>query len=523
MNTNENTKNNKKEKNIVIQNIKTYTIILILSLITCGIFLRFHLVSDTYWNIGEGYENYKFYPLKDGRIINYLMLCVAQFINIPFEIYQLIMVIGSILCYNYAVYILFNFFIQKLNSKEKIVRLITFLGSFLIIYNPMTVESFAYTEMVIPLSIAFFTKAAILLNKQTESKSVNTIKSIIYVVLGSLCYQGTICFFATISIFCFTLNKDSKFKDWIKCLLKTLMVYLIGITIMVATIYILNRVLGTVRDNIEISLNIIYKIKTFIIISIYLLIKIPFNLFQDYLIVMCIITSLIILIIILRKENTKNKIINFLKYIMIVIVSVCSANCILLIQNTISVAARTSFSIGAIIGVSIIYLLFCYLNYKYKIKDNSDNKPREYDNMFVILLGLSIVFILINMYNYNNLAIQNYITQNQDKIYCEKINECITEYEESSNIKVKKAVFTKEIPYYDTYFNFRENIFTAKGIVTNYSDIHCLNYYTKRDLIKMEKDDYIYNNLYGEDRTNNHEFNKNQVKFWEDTVYIRIY
>ena len=52
MNTNENTKKYK---------IKIYLIILILSLITCGIFLRFHLVSDTYWNMGEGYENYKYY------------------------------------------------------------------------------------------------------------------------------------------------------------------------------------------------------------------------------------------------------------------------------------------------------------------------------------------------------------------------------------------------------------------------------------------------------------------------------
>ena len=160
-----------KEKKVKTKEInkKAILIIFILSLLTCGIFLRFHLVSDTYWNIGEGYEKYKLIPLKDGRIINFLILSIAEYINIPFEIYQLIMMIGSILCYNYAVYTIFIFLKEKINNKQKIIQAIILLGSFLIIYNPMTVETFAYTEMVIPLSILLFTKAAILLNMQNKS------------------------------------------------------------------------------------------------------------------------------------------------------------------------------------------------------------------------------------------------------------------------------------------------------------------------------------------------------------------
>lgn len=514
MNTNENTKKYK---------IKIYLIILILSLITCGIFLRFHLVSDTYWNMGEGYENYKYYPLKDGRILNFLMLLIANYINIPFEIYQLIMMVGSILCYNYAVYILFNFLVEKINNKEKMPKLIILLCSFIIIYNPMTVESFAYTEMVMPLSIALFTKAAIMLNKQSENKMINIIKSILYVAIGSLCYQGTICFFATISIFCFALNKENKFKDWIKFLLKTLLVYAIGIIIMFVVLNISNMMIGQSRDDFDVSINIFHKIKKFIILSVYFLIKEPFNLFSEHLILVCIIISLILLIIILRKEKAKSVLKSILKYIIIVAVSVFSANCILLIQDAISVAARTSFSIGAIIGISIIYLLFNYINYSYKPKEKNEDDIKQYDNIFVILSSLSIVFTLINMYNYNNLANQNYITQKEDKVYCQEINECITEYEKENNIKVTKVVFTKEIPYYETYYGFDENIFTCKGLVANYSNVWCLNYYTGRNLVKIEKDEEIYNKLYENDKTNNHEFNKSQVKFWDETVYIRIY
>ncbi len=517
----ENIEKEKKTKTKKI-NKKAILIIFILSLLTCGIFLRFHLVSDTYWNIGEGYEKYKLIPLKDGRIINFLILSIAEYINIPFEIYQLIMMIGSILCYNYAVYTIFIFLKEKINNKQKIIQAIILLGSFLIIYNPMTVETFAYTEMVIPLSILLFTKAAILLNMQNENKIENIIKCIICVILGSLCYQGTICFFAVISIFCFSINKENKIKDYINFLVKVLMIYAIGILLMFVVLNISNALLGKSRDDFELSVNILYKLKIFIKLSIHYLIKMPFDLFPKYLIIVSIIISLILIAVTLRKEKCLNVLKNIIKYIFIIIVAVISANCIMLIQETVSIAARTSLSIGAIIGISIIYILFTYLNYTYKPKEKNNEKIKEYDNIFVILISLSIVFVLINMYNYNNLAIQNQITQKKDEIYLSKINECIVKYEKENNIKITKVVFKKEIPYYDTYNGYDSNIFTCKGIVANYSNIWCLNYYTGRNLEKIN-DNETFDKLFSRDKINYQEFNEKQIKFLDETVYIRIY
>ena len=147
---------------------------------------------------------------------------------------------------------------------------------------------------------------------------------------------------------------------------------------------------------------------------------------------------------------------------------------------------------------------------------------KEYDNIFVILISLSIVFVLINMYNYNNLAIQNQITQKKDEIYLSKINECIVKYEKENNIKITKVVFKKEIPYYDTYNGYDSNIFTCKGIVANYSNIWCLNYYTGRNLEKIN-DNETFNKLFSSDKINYQEFNEKQIKFLDETVYIRIY
>ena len=54
---------NTKEK------LKILIVIFIITLVFSMPYLIPHRITDTYWNIEEGIEQYKYAPLKDGRII----------------------------------------------------------------------------------------------------------------------------------------------------------------------------------------------------------------------------------------------------------------------------------------------------------------------------------------------------------------------------------------------------------------------------------------------------------------------
>ena len=491
---------NKKEQ------ILLFFIILSLAIILCGIFLKFHMITDTYWNIGRGYEEYRKTPLKDGRIINYISLSVANSLNIPFRVYQFIMMLGTIIIYSLSVYIIYNCLIQKLKNKKneeekdssKIVKTIIFIASFLTIFNPVAVEAFAYTEIVISLSIYLYTKAAIILNK---NEKFSILKSIILIILGILSYQGTVNFFITLSIFLFIIEGKKNIKQWIKYLLKIGIISFIALIIMISVLNISNYILGTNQTRIgNNNISILDRILGITVKSLVLIANNKFNLFPRYL----IISYIAITVILIFLQNNKTKVI--FKYLFFIAVSVLSCTIPIYLQKTPIISPRMSFSIGSIIGLSINYIIF--------------NKNQTNKKIDILLLSLGIISILINLYDYINIGMMNIKTKEQEEIYVKKIEQCIAKYEKENNIEVKKASFAREKTYKDTYCNMPSNTFTSKAINASYSNIHCINYYTNRNLEKETMDIEIYKKFreksYGS-------FNEEQIKFIGDTVYICIY
>ena len=93
-----------KLKKIDKKQIKLFLIILALASFLCLGFLIPHKITDSYWNIQDGYDIYKLTPLKDGRIIHYLILSIVSKSGIPMEAWILISQYISIILYSIAIF-----------------------------------------------------------------------------------------------------------------------------------------------------------------------------------------------------------------------------------------------------------------------------------------------------------------------------------------------------------------------------------------------------------------------------------
>lgn len=180
---------------------------------------------------------------------------------------------------------------------------------------------------------------------------------------------------------------------------------------------------------------------------------------------------------------------------------------IVIVVKSINLSARTTNGIGAIIGVSIIYM--CQII------------PKEGKVFEKILLTFSVIIIGINLFDYYNVAYMSQITTAEEQKYVNEINSIMLEYEKENDIILKNVIFFKDKNYIETYNNFEYNTFTTKSLGTSYSRIYCLNYYTKRNLVEFPSQKKVYNELFYDKDWN--EFNKEQVQFDGDTVYICLY
>lgn len=487
------TKKERKESLVI------FVTILIMGLITCGVFLRFHMITDTYWNMDLGYEGYKKYPLQDGRIVNYLVLTIGQALNIPMQVYAVFMMIATLIFQCCSTYLIYQYLCKKMKTRNEEVTLLTktiiLLGSFMTVFNPMIVEAFAYMELVMALSIFLCTKASILIN---ENKKCKIVMALILISIASMAYQGTINFFIILSIFLFLIDEKKSVKEWIVHLLKIGCICIVALTLMIIAIQLGALLTATEQTRLTHELNIMQNIKNLLFISFNVLIN-TFGLFQKATLILCIWITMIILL--LTRQEIIRKI---LKYMLILIIAVFSCTVPLFLQRGLSVSARMLMAVGAIIGLSIIYVLF----------QNTENKKY----IQVIVLIFSIIAVGVNTFNYINLGIMNIKTQKSEAQYCQKIRQSIEEYEKETGIEITKVAIYKEKVRHLTYENLPINTFTIRAIYANWSDIHCLNYYTNKKLQQVPKRKDIYITYFKAKNWN--EFSKEQLVFQDDTLHL---
>ena len=485
--------------------IKTFIVILVITLIFCLPYLIPHKITDSYWNIGLEISEYKYIPLKDGRIIHFLILFILDLLNIKMETYSIVVHYVCLIIYAFAIFNVYTYLIKILSSKigqDNKKKAIILMGSVLIILNPLTVENFAYIENIImSLSILIGTIAAKTLH---ENKEKAYIKTTFLMILAGLCYQGNLNMWIVLSILYFAIDEKKPVKEWIKYFAKIATIVIIVLSALLIALNICNSIIGNKQARLggaNLSFEeIIILFLTFFIEPITI---ITFGYYPKMLIISVIIIT-VFMIEWKEKNNTENMI---LKYLLIVCIAILACIVPAFMQKNINLSARTTNGIGAIIGVSIIYM--CQII------------PKEGKVFEKILLAFSVIIIGINLFDYYNVAYMSQITTAEEQKYVNEINSIMLEYEKENDIILKNVIFFKDKNYIETYNNFEYNTFTTKSLGTSYSRIYCLNYYTKRNLVEFPAQKKVYNELFYDKDWN--EFNKEQVQFDGDTVYICLY
>ena len=486
-----------KKRNLII-----YFILILITIIMCFPYLTEHYSSDDYTIIGYGYYKYgieKF--LNDGRVFSSVITLLAGYWNLPIKVFiQGLFYIGiliSCLCV-----IKIKNIITKIKPEKNLKGTIFILGiSYCIIFNFMYLENMYFAEIpIMALGILLFIKSS---EKLVESKYL---KSLAYLIIGELCYQGTINFFITFTVLLLIIKNKGIDKEVIKKVIISGLFCLISVGINLIQIKICGKIFGLEQSRLgeiqKIPANI-----TYIMLHIGDLLTNTCNFFPKYgflffLLILYITTFIYDLVKIKEYSNSFN-------LLLISIVAIFSSVAINIVSLSSFGLGRMVFSIGALIGLIFMYL-YCSTN------AFSESKFFKYFLLFVLS-----IYIVMNFLNYTLQMYCNKMANEMDKEEALQVNEYILEYEKNNNIEVKNIAFTYDKNITWNYNLFFDTSYTSRALMVWWCNIDALNYYTGRKLetVQMDKDIYY---TYFKDKDWD-KLDKEQFVFKGDTVFYCVY
>lgn len=486
-----------KKRNLII-----YLILILITIIMCFPYLTEHYSSDDYTIIGYGYYKYgieKF--LNDGRVFSSVITLLAGYWNLPIKVFiQGLFYIGiliSCLCV-----IKIKNIITKIKPEKNLKETVLVLGiSYCIIFNFMYLENMYFAEIpIMALGILLFIKSS---EKLVESKYL---KSLAYLIIGELCYQGTINFFITFTFLLLIIKNKGIDKEVIKKVIISGLFCLISVGINLIQIKICGKIFGLEQSRLggiqKIPGNIIY-----IMLHIGNVLTDTCDFFPKYgflifLLILYITTFIYDLVKIKEYSNSFN-------LLLISIVAIFSSVAINIVSLSSFGLGRMVFSIGALIGLIFMYL-YCSTNIF------GESKIFKYFLLFVLS-----IYIVMNFLNYTLQMYCNKMANEMDKEEALQVNEYILEYEKNNNIEVKNIAFTYDKNITWNYNLFFDTSYTSRALMIWWCNIDALNYYTGRKLETVQMDKNIYYAYFkGKDWD---KLDKEQFVFKGDTVFYCVY
>lgn len=494
-------------KKTIIENknsIRLYGGIIILAFLICGVFLRFHMTSDSYsWILNKFYfvDNALF--SIGGRPISDFFLYYTEIINLNMIKYQtfynfisiIIMICSTILLYK----LILKLKITSFSNKKFII-----LASFLIIFNVFGFEMFLYNVMF-SLSIQYLLiiySLKILLDK-TDVK--NIITAILLNFLGLCVYQAIGSLFLPLGIILIGYKvREQKNIVIIKEYLKLVFIYGVACVLNLTII----KMVAANRYDTAVSIydNFIYMMngqKTVWINSFGVL---PKYFFLGSIIILLLISFIIIL---------KNKKVKMLKMLSILIFSIAALVFLSLAPLLLAkgwMVPRTCMILSTIPGIILLFISLFGFN-----DEKNHQKVLEY--ILAIILFIYISFMLNAAYIMNNSLL---LVNSIDKSTTLKIEKIIKKYEKNNNVEITKVSFKNDLSVGLTQANFRfpgMDAF-ARAYATPWSRLGIMEYYMKRDFIEVEMSEGIYSQFKNMDWN---EFDETQIIIKDNILNIMIY
>ena len=501
-----------KIKNNIIsffKNNKVLWIILLIVLMFLGNMTRVEFSRCTFRMYSTHFMGeYKHY-LIIGRYFAALFWRIVSEIGLSLSKTYFISYVLGIISLTLSVF--FTFKILKKYIKSNFLNL---LVSSAVIINSFFIDYFIYIEKGIFTSSILFSVLAIkfLIDFFETKKKRNLIYSFILLCLSSFSYQGTVAMFIAFATIFIVKYSDNIKKFFINTGI-TALIY--GTTMGIS--YLLVRIVGgqsTSRTSgsidIKESINkILYGMKKICIES--------YGTMPKYFFVITfIIVFLLVGFIIFKfgknyKENKKeSKLILILGYIYSL--AGCIVACILpeffIDTSAVDISARAIYPFASIIALSIIYV-FVNINVDKKIFSN-------------IFIGLLLLFLSIQCYEYNKIITDHYTLNYIEKNVVLSIGEQIEKYEKENNIEVKNIIFYTDKNSSTTYPDLKSySDINERVLRTTWCRLNIINYYMNRQFEQgYDKNEQIEKEFKSVDYNN---FNIEQLKFDKDTLHLCIY
>ena len=490
----------------IVENKKDIIIFAIIFIISFIIFIPFlgtHYSTDSYYIVNKGYKNYVINnSLKDGRLFMATIGYIAHLCNIPFDIYNLTLTILALFTNCVTIMALKNIIINYKKEKKILPEILITFISYFTIFNFTFIENMLFVEcFVMSLSILFYMVAAKIL---TNKNKFYIIKTLLLVLCGVLCYQGTISMYL-ISILVFSLLKNNNYKQVIKDLIEGGITLIFGCLIQMMAIKCCEVIFGVQQLRANDLKNLLENIGI-AIQNLYNIIVYTGFVYTKYLYLIFIIILEVIIIFKGYKEKLDHEII--INYLFVIFFSIIFGLAVSFISTSGFWSARIRYSIGTTIGYSLLYIC-C--------------KTDLLENKKIINLVILFIFIIYSVSIVGNYVaiMKNSLRVNaRDKIVAEEIIDYIEDYEQENNIKVEKlAVFLGPFKNKANYedLKYRGSVLSWSSMRTVWSIEGTLEMYSDMDLelieITKEKFDYYIDNV---------DENKDYMCI-DDTLYVSHY
>lgn len=453
-------------------NVICFIIVLALACFIYQGYLSMHYAADTYNIINVGYETYaKNWSFIDGRPIMGIIGMIAEGVHLPIKAFVIGLTFLALIVSSIAVVVLKNILSEYKKNDTIIEKIITTIISFVTIFNFMYIENLYFVEsFVMAISVLSYLLAAHILVKRQKHY---LIKTQLLLVLGIICYQGTIGFFFVMTTLISFMNNKNDFKRTLVTLVQSGALALIAVIFNILQVKIVEKILN--RKQIRIGgIKSIWSNLLYISNNMTKILIDTCQLFPSY--YMIIFASLIIIISILFIIIKKEEKLKIAELFLLTGITILSAFIIFLITTSSFYAGRLRFCLGALVGV--------IFGYTY-VRTNLFEKT----NVFKIL----ILFILIGYFGYNSYyslsLINQHKTVNQlERIQVAQIDNQINEYETETGNKIEKiAVITITGQASKTFFKEVENksVLTYNAVRCDWSTEGAINFYTRRNLEKI--------------------------------------
>ncbi len=497
------------------RNLITFIIILIITCIIYAPLLMGHYATDTYNIINKGYEKYAItYSLNDGRPIMCIITLIAQKLNMPIMLYVILLTGIALIISSISVVKLKNIILKYTEKIDKKTEYIILAISYIIIFNFVYLENLQFAESTI-MSVSILI-SIIAAQTIVDKKKNYIIKGLLLSIISVVFYQGTLNWLFTIT-FVLSLFKEKNINiQVIRNLVLSGIFGGIGCVVDLIQVKITGQIFNLSQTRMGSFENIPGNFR-YILKNMYEVLSNTYNLFPKNMIYIYLVILLIYALVFMVKDCEKNNQLNILAIIFICIATVFAPNLITLAAFG---TGRTAFSVGAMIGLIILYI-YCSLKRTEKVK----LKEIIFYIITISYIVISIVNSMIIMYEHKKVNIQ-------DKQECELVGKWIEEYEESQNIEVKNIVFihnNNSKSYYENIKNHSALCYKALG--TEWSRVGAINYYNNRhfnDVLNdiknygeyIDKINYYKNYFFGKiwDK-----LDKEQLVFEEDTLYYCLY